>query len=247
MLAHRRVKTLVFYDEGSQGKLIIPQAQAPYWFRFGDDARALSGLPLHDQADYYYAAVVGMPRNLLEPLIANLPAAPQGKGALDYEMRLGTMDARLGYDPTGIHPNPHFIPYTPRTGVTPADLRIDTPATASSFVYSNQPLPAAQIYFIRQLGALAKSHGCNLVELHLPVLAERSLPVIPETRHWPDFLQTEVSVMGIPPARLFAGLSLSEIQQLYFDDLHFNVNGKQYFTPLITPAILQCYEHPPTR
>jgi hypothetical protein len=248
LLAHRRVKTLVFYDECWGPKLPEAHKQAPIWFRFGRDGGVLSGLPLRNQAIYYYAAVIGMPKNLLALLVSNLPGDPDDNPAAIYyspdpETRFGCMSGHLGFSPTPTDHNTNFIAYVPQTRVTPADLLVYSVATASNFVFSVRPLPESQLYFARQFGLLAKKQGCSLVDLHLPLLAESTSPVIVETRNWADLMNTEVCLMGIPGGRLFDGLSEEQVKLLYCDPYHLNANGQGYFTRLVTPAIIQFYEN----
>jgi hypothetical protein len=251
LLAHRQVKTLVFYDESSGRTPNEVQEFVTHWFRFREDGGILSGLPLADRATYYFASVIGMPRNLLALFTANLPRDPNRtpisdhfweKGAIEPETTLGCMNTRLDYDPMTGEIGTPFAPYVPQTSVTQADVGIYQPAAASVFVFSEQPLPAIQTYFAGQFALLVKNHGCKLVLLHLPAYAERSAPVMVESRYWPDFLHTEVCMMGIPGEKLFGGLTDPEIGRLYSDPVHFNENGQKYFTSLITPALLQFYE-----
>jgi hypothetical protein len=251
LLDHRHVKTLVFYDECSGKTPNEVQQFVTHWFRFRENGGMLSGLPVADRATYYFASVIGMPRNLLELVTPNLLRDTNStrisnhfweKGAIDPATRLGCMSTRTCFDPITGEINTSFVPYVPPTKVTATDIRIYTPATASDFVFSNQPLPAFQTYFARQFGLLVKNHGCKLVLLHLPVYAEKTAPVMIESCYWPDLLQTDVCMMGVPGKQLFAGLSEPEIGQLYTDPVHLNENGQKYFTPLITPALLQFYE-----
>lgn len=251
LLEHRHVKTLVFYDETSGKTPNEVHPFATHWFRFREAGEVLSGLPVADQAKYYFASVIGMPRNLLELFTPNLARDTNStrisnhfleKAATEPETRLGSMSTRLGFDPITGEIGTPFTPYVPATKVASNDVRIYSPETASDFVFSNQPLPAFQTYFARQFGLMVKKHGCKLVLLHLPVSAERIAPAMIESRYWPDLLQTEVCVMGIPGKQLFAGVSETEIGRLYTDPVHLNENGQKYFTPLITPALLQFYE-----
>ena len=48
LLAHRKVRMLVFYDEDSTAANCNPTAVT--WFRFGENGLALAGLPLADKA-----------------------------------------------------------------------------------------------------------------------------------------------------------------------------------------------------
>jgi hypothetical protein len=250
LLVHRRVKTIVFCDEFSQAVYSLHR-NSPQWFRYEDGADELAGLPLRYRAEYYYAAMVGMPRILLASVDSNLPMDPnpQITGPLAYlhadnpENTLGSINVHLGYDATGLDRNTDFAPYTPQTKATPDNTIIYSPATASSFVFSNQPVPASEIYFAKQFALLAKNHGCNLVVLHLPFISEKNSSVIPETQNWSDLLQTDVCLMGIPGKELFSGLTEQQMEQIFLDPHHFNENGQKYFTPLITPALLKFYEN----
>jgi hypothetical protein len=253
LLAHRHVKTLVFYDEFSAAYTWKVHKYAPYWFRYGDDGKVLAGLPLGIQTVYYYAAMIGMPRNFLELVSTNFPIEPDSQmtgpfwwwQAANPETTLGCLGAHLGFDPVSPNSdfqNTNFTPYVPQNEVTPAELCVFSPATAAHFVFSERTAPAGQIYFARQFGLLAKTHGCNLVALHMPLIGETTSPVIDESRDWSDLMQTDVCLMGIPGRRLFAGLAEPEIKKLFADPGHFNENGQKYFTPLITPGLLTLYE-----
>ena len=52
-------------------------------------------------------------------------------------------------------------------------------------------------------------------------------------------------MVGVPPAKFFAGLTPEQARLLYADPGHFNENGQKYFTPLVTPTLLQLYEELP--
>jgi len=250
LLEHRHVNTLVFYDECSGRIPYRLHQHTPLWFRFGDDGGVMSGLPFRYQALYYYAAMVGMPRNLVELFVSNLPEDPHDQlvGAFAYthaanpETTLGCCGVHLGFDPNYRAQNTNFAAFAPRNEVTPADVCIFIPEKAASFAFSDRPLPISQIYFAKQFGFLTKIHGCNLVALHMPLFDERTSPVMHEARNWPDLMKTDICLMGISEGRLLSGLSESEIRQLYSDPGHLNLNGQKYFTHLLTPALIQFYE-----
>ena len=191
-----------------------------------------------------------MPRNLLELLVSNLPPVPHseltgylaGKHAANPENTLGCILTHVGFDPTYVDLHPKFIPYAPQAAATPADVCVFAPATATNFVFSGRPLPPNQVYFAKKFGLLAKTHGCNLVALHLPLFEESKSQVITEPLNWSNLMETDVCLMGIPGGRLFAGLSESEMALLFYDPNHLNANGQRYFTSLIMPALIQFYE-----
>jgi hypothetical protein len=201
------------------------------------------------QMEYYFAAVAGMPRNLLDMLRPNLPAdlnavstwEIRGKGP-NLASHLGAITTRVGFRPApDAEPGP-FVEFTPQTGVTPADVCIYSQDTKTNFVFSSAALPPMELHFIQKLTALAQDNDCKLVVVHNPKFDERHSPVISEPVFWPDILPGPITRIGIPPATLFRGLTDDDIKKLYGDSLHLNENGQRYFTSLMTPALLKIYE-----
>lgn len=246
LLAHRRVKLLVVYgDHNEQNR----NKSSPAWFRFGDDAGALAGLPWRDQAQYYFAALVGLPRNLLCRLRPNLPADLAVRNFWEEHYRsasltatLGSTTSELGFAQADADPSVPFVPFQPAGGATAADALVYSPATATNFEFSSIPLPAYEIHFTRQLAALAARNDCRLVLLHVPAYDEIRRPQICEQAFWPDLLGPNLVMLGVPPARMFAGLTDDEVRRLFFNPGHLNRNGQCFFTGLILPQLLQIYE-----
>jgi hypothetical protein len=240
LLRHRKVHMLVFSDEtGENG----PHEHAERWFRFGENKEALAGLPLPMQAAYYLEAVLGMPRNLLDLLRANLGVSPfseehfwKSVSSDNPAQRLGSLNVRSIFG--SLDP---YSDYRPQTPATPADVRIYSPENRGAFQFARKPMPAVQLHFARKFAALARENGVKLVFLTFPIRGESMSDKISETQFWPGLLPAEVSVVGIPPKRLFAGMSEQEISQLYFNREHFNQNGQLYFTPLVTPTLIDLY------
>jgi hypothetical protein len=255
LLEHRKVRMLVFDDLYSVQDR--PHILAPRMFRFGDDPDALKGLPLSFQASFYYASVVGMPRNLLWLVRSNYPPnLHPGKPthfeihdrALNPVTQLGALTERLGYCPDFLadyYEHPPFVVYTPQTGVQPSDVCIYSPDTETNFVFASNSIPPMQLHFAQKLAALAQEHHCQLVMVHVPFYEERRSPVISEPAFWPKALNTDVTMIGIPPATLFKGLTDDEIQKLYSDPVHLNENGEDYFSKLMVPNLLKIYESQP--
>lgn len=144
-----------------------------------------------------------------------------------------------------------FQPFVPHTAARPDDVCIYTPEHPDCFHFLNEPLPTWQQHFARKFAAMAAQHGCKLVLLSLPLLDTNRPATLREREFWPDFLNVSgLTMLGIPQARLFAGLSDADIYRLYYNagrrggafNSHLNRNGQEYFTPLITPALLQIYE-----
>jgi hypothetical protein len=243
---------LVFDDLYSQTDK--PHILSPHMFRFGDDADALDGLPFWARASYYFAAIVGMPHNLLWLVRANFaPTLHSGKPthfeihdrALNPVTQLGALTGRIGYSPNFLadyYDHGPFTEYSPQTGAQPSDVCIYSEETKTNFDFANGAVPPVQLHFAQKFAALVREHGCKLVLVHIPFYDERHSPVISEPVFWPNALRTNVTMIGIPPATLFKGLTDDEIRKLYSDSVHLNENGQKYFTTLMMPALLKLYE-----
>lgn len=245
LLEHRKVHLIVFAEEcRGEDK---PHHAAPHLYRFGEDRDALAGLPFHERSAYYFGAIVGMPRNLLGLLRGNYSEqAPEAAGvwqrdlrAPDPAERLGSAYARLGFD----HAPANFVEYRPNTGVQPADVAVYAPDTKALFQFQGPPAAPLQMHFAREFAAVAQEHGSKLLCLHLPEISEARAPVIREREFWPEALHADIAMVGIPPARLFAGMADDDVLKLFLDPYHFNQNGEDYFTPLVTPALIQTYQN----
>jgi len=225
LLEHRKVHMIVFCDlsyDLSPSAGDVAHHQTSYWFRFADNAEALAGLPMKSKASFYASAILGLPRNLVGLLRPNLPAIPEDN----------TKPAWY-YSPTN---------YTPRTNAGPSDVRLYSEATKASFRFLNTPIAPMQRAFVRKIGLLAQEHQTQLVFLHVPDFAERKATLIEETAFWPDAFSINLPMVGIPPAILFAGMTDDDVRKLYHNPTHFNQNGQNYFTPIITPSLIQIYE-----
>jgi hypothetical protein len=250
LLAHRKVRMLVIYDEDPLPGIRNTQVSA--WFTFGEDAGLLSGLPNREQGVFYFAAIMGMPRNLLNlarnnlptPLISNPPNYwEQHYGSASIVKLLGCTCSKLGFNYDKLSDLfTAFTPFTPRTAATPADTEIYSSMVKNDFEFGKTPLPAWQLYFAGKLAELAQTNECKVVMLTLPVLADAPATAIRERAFWPDIFRNGFWLIGIPPTKLFGGLTDQELHWLFTNSGHFNKNGMEYFTPLITPALLQIHE-----
>jgi hypothetical protein len=245
LLAHRHVKLLVVYGDHND---LNRNKKSPVWFRFGENSGTLAGLPLRDSAQYYFAALVGLPRNLLCRVRPNLPADLSARNFWEEHYHsaslaelLGATTSELGFADADADPSVPFIPFQPANTATAADARVYAPATAADFEFSRQPLPAYEIHFAHLLADLTAKNNCRLALLHVPGYDEIRAPKIHEPAFWPDVLGANLPMLGVPPAKMFAGLTDDEVRRLYFNPGHLNKNGQAYFTSLVSPALLEIY------
>ncbi len=256
LLQHRKVRMIVFYDDGYD----LPHRLATRWFRFRENAGDLAGLTFPMQAEYYFAAIIGMPRQLLNlvrpnrwPDEINPEVATYWelkKHALSPIQRLGTVTCVDGFSPTaGDDDHAAFTAFTPQNGVRPEAACVYSPATSNRFKFTREGFSAWenhlswQDFFINKFAAQAKAAHCQLVLLHLPAYDERRSNVIGERTIYAGMTDPKIPMLGIPPDRLFAGLDDGQVQELYYDPYHFNLNGQTWFTRLITPPFLKLYEN----
>jgi pimeloyl-ACP methyl ester carboxylesterase len=241
LLQNRKVHLIVSTEELYQEN--DPHRAATYWFRYGDDAEVLEGLPLSLQTAYYYGAMLEIPHNLLALIRSNIPKLqPTAAAAFDH----GDPTNKLGaaFVPFDFDENPNarsvFVPYTPSTSANPADVCIYSKATSPVFHFGHSAAPL-QLHFAREFGRLVEKHHIPLAYLHIPDLNEARVPMIQEREYWPDVIETNLTMFGISPATMFSSLSDSDVRKLFFNPLHLNENGQKYFTRLITPRLLQIY------
>lgn len=251
LLEHRKVRLLVFYDEGAEGSRNVAITSL---FRFGENEASLGGVPLADKAFFYFATLIGMPRNLLSLVRPNVPAEmfsdrpgfiePHDKAFADAPNRLGAVATRLGFKANPLLSDAPFVFYRPpaTNRVQASIYKVSHPS--KNFEFSNAPLPLWQARFARQFAELAETQQCKLIMLHIPVLAEVRDSAIRERPLAPAFSGANLTLVGIPPRQMFQGLTDEEILKLFSDIWHFNQNGMEFFTPLVTPALLQLYDTP---
>ena len=241
LLEHRKVRMIVFCDL-SRGATNTAHLNASHWFRFGEDAPDLAGVPLQSEISFYASAALGAPRNLLSLLRpdqsviwSNQISWAQFVNIPNPALRLGSLAVSKRYDGP-------FSEFAPPKPADPAAALTYSAGNKEAFQFSDAALPELQTAMMRKIGVLARKHGVKLVCLHMTGEEERRSTVIKERSFWPDTFQSEVSMVGVPGGSLFAGLSDQEVRKLFYDYQHFNANGQKYFTPAITPALMQLYE-----
>ena len=253
LLEHRQVRQMVFYDEHVDGSDKKHGGAIPYLFRFSDHASSLRGLPVAEKGVYYFAALMGMPINLLGLIRPAIPAEPyadrpgyippKDKTFSSAPERLGSISALAGYNANLLIPeNAPFVPFTPAVTNELAAHVYTVAQPDTNFEFSATPLPVWQAHFAREFGRLAARHGCQLVLLDLPTLETVRNTGIHERAFWSQLIATNLPLVGVPAQQMFGSLTDAEILKLYSDKAHLNKNGQDYFTPLIAPVLINLYE-----
>jgi len=247
LLDHRRVRMLVINDVSKT--IDRPHSLASRWFRLDEHYNALEGLPLLIHARYYASTVLGAPRHLLSRLRPNLVQDPALYDLNRFEYRnphqqyLNTVESLGGFPvPLAFRFSSNFEPYIPQKGAESADTLTYSEQNREAFEFTGPPLPVSQLHFARKLAQLCQERGTHLIVLHMPTLNESGRTTIKERVYWPDAMKAPVDIVGVPPARFFAGLSDEDCKKLYYEKRHMNSNGRQYFTQLITPSLIQIYD-----
>ena len=247
LLEHRKVKMIVFDDEYWPA----PHVAATHWFRFAENYAVLDKMPVSIQANYYFAAILGIPRNLLSSIRSNFPEEQWLPGKNHWETfyrsqnskeRLGALTAERG-----MSLKEPLVPFAPPIKGQSSAVRIYSPDTKDAFRYSGPVTPPWQLQFASKFATLAMEHQVKLVFLHLqPPFSdnETNNPYIQERECWPEKFGTKITMVGIPPAKLFSGILPEDFQKLFYtpDYCHFNQNGQAFFTKIITPTLLEIYE-----
>lgn len=248
LLAHRRVHMVVSDDENPLGGRRNPALIE--WFQYGKSAEELAGLTLSEKAAFYFGNLMAMPHdflalvrpNLDAPLVTDPPNGWEvGNATASTVSLLGATRSKQGFRESTDDPYSKFIPFAPPAPANVA-AEVYSPGQSKDFEFQDQPLPNWHLQFARRLAALTQEHHCALVLVYLPALKEARLPTIPEGQDWPKIMPG-VILLGIPPAKMFDHLPDSDVQKFYVDPRHFNANGQDYFTQLITPALLAIYEN----
>ncbi|HTB85075.1 MAG TPA: hypothetical protein VK742_15580 [Candidatus Sulfotelmatobacter sp.] len=268
LLEHRRVRMIVFDDE----YWVAPHVAATHWFRLGENGEALAEMPLEIQSPYYFASIIGMPRNLLGLLRCEIPGVIASEDEEHWKRyfhsqnsaeRLGALTIEVWADT-----NATFSIDVPDGNTKSSDVCVYSPETSSQFQFTGPPTRSQQLKFAKnfadtagfarppvvresswdlKFAKLAREYNVKLVFLHVSPVFPADEPATPEIQErvcWPERLGTNVSMVGIAPAKLFSGLDEAEVARLFVapDHYHFNKNGQQFFTSIITPTLLQLYE-----
>jgi hypothetical protein len=245
LLEHRRVRMIVFSDPCVNAP-DTAHKMAPDLFRWPEHGEDLDGLQFRAKTAFYAAAIVGMPKNLLGRVRSNLPTIDSEEISWPGYEHMENPFRRLGSLACHLIEGRSYVEFTPSTRPDPANVTIYSDLTKTNFQFSRPadelPLQRMQVDFLRKVAQLAKDHDVKVVYLYVPRSTERTFTSITPSTYWPDIFGDNLTMVGIPPAKLYAGLSDDDILKLYWEYRHLNENGQKFFTSVVTPALVQLYE-----
>ena len=233
-LEHKHVRMIVLSiprTEFNDG----PSPVGSRFLSYSDPEEATSGLPLRYRINLYAGYVLRTPRDLLACLRTN----PTGPSV--YTSFNGSMASRAAFD------GARFTRFTPNPPALPADRLIYSERTRAGFRYTGEAPEPYQTFYLHKIADLARSKGAKLVLLSIPQLKDRRNTATLERQNWTDIPGSQSAMVGLPPALLFRGLTDAEVTRLYYDKVHLNLNGSEFYTKVITPALLELYNAQPDR
>ena len=231
LLERKRVRLVVMsiprmpYNDG-------PSTTAHRFFRYSDDKETFDELPFKYQAVLYSSAILRTPQDLLTLV------RPNGSTPSDFAQDLGADKSALGMgrDPLTFE---RYAPASPQ--IKYSDL-IYSDDSREKFRFTGDPIPFYQNVHFDKLIDQLRQHHTSVMMLNIPQYSERHSDKIVERDDWAKRFQMDIPLVGVPPATLFAGLNEEEIEKLHFDEEHLNLNGNEFFTRTVLPAILMVYE-----
>jgi hypothetical protein len=231
VLERRRVRLVVFsiprlaFTEG-------PSTTSYKFLRYDEEKEVIDGLPLKSKVSLYASSVLRSPHDLLT-IIRQNPSKPS-----PYSENLGANKEFLGMyrDPK------KFERYTPEFPVFSSSDLIFSSSNQDRYRFTNEEITPHQNHYLDKMIELLKAKGVSMAMLNVPQYSEKYSDKIIERQDWAKKFKTEIPLIGIPPTVLFAGLNEKEIEKLHCDREHFNMNGNEYYTRAILPAVLEVFE-----
>lgn len=231
LLERKRVRLIVL----SIPRMPYTEGPSPITFRFirySDDKELFDGLPLKSKISLYACGVLRSPRDLLTMIRPNLSKpSPFAKNlGADKE------DWGRGRDPR------KFKRFTPTSPSIPSANLIYSPENQDKFEFTNDEITYHQNYYLEKLIELLRDNQVPVMMINIPQYTERRSPKVVERKDWSKSFGSDIPLVGVQPTVLFAGLGEEEIEKLFYDEIHFNTNGNEFYTRTVLPAILEVYE-----
>jgi hypothetical protein len=232
--SHRKIKTLVITMPTLSQLADEPHSHSFGWLGYGQSPELLGLLPFKSRLQIYAEELLGSPRHLLSLIRPNRPEPVDPNSP--SEKHLGALLVRQGFR------GEKFVESHLAPPVIPTEEMIQQTAPPGTFEFTGPPLGPYQLGVNQALLRLARERKIPVILLHVPLGSERDDTRVKERLNWPEFFgNPALPLVGIPPQRLFPGMKDEQILSYYYDD-HLNLNGNQYFTRAVAPALLRIYE-----
>jgi hypothetical protein len=189
-----------------------------------------AGLTLRQRWKIYTHNVLGVPRAILNELREPIPDQ-WGSGFRGETPVRTRLDGRP-FVAADVRP-----PHPPS-----ADEIIYSEATRDHWQFTNEPWSPFQKVFFDKTRKLIEDNHLAFAVITVPVYGMHDHPKAEERLLWTRQFATPVSMIGLPPTRLFEGLTDAQIAALYGDPYHLNENGARYFARAMAPAIMRLFE-----
>lgn len=227
LLERRRVKRVVLSMAVGQQDTLMPHVQLFRFLRWGDYPDVFEGLTFRQAASLYGVMVLGAPRQVLSLARENRVRDWSGDVPAPGQPRT---------DEVGYYGAP-FVRVERTPPAIPASEMIHGQGGAGKFRFLDRRPNDYQWRFLQRLAALLRQHKVQVIFLNTPMPEERANEFVQERLRWMDIFGPDTRVVGVAPARLFAGMSEEDLYLHYYDQ-HLNRNGREYFTKAILPALL---------
>lgn len=236
LLERKRVRLIVLsiprlpYTDG-------PSAIAYRFVRYNDDKELFDNLSLKSKISLYACGVLRTPRDLMTIIRPNL----QRPSPFAKDLGADKRDDGMGRKPE------KFKRFTPTSPSVPVANLIYSPESKDRVEFINDDITYHQNYYLEKLIELLKRNKVPVMIINIPQHTEIHSPRVIERKDWSKSFGMDTPLVGVQPSVLFAGLSEEEIELLFFDDIHFNTNGNEFYTRTVLPAILEVYDKHATK
>jgi hypothetical protein len=241
LLRHRKVKMLFLKVVGDDAWRKFPNFSKmysepyPYAHRllvWGEDSDIADGFSFSQKAGFYAGSLLGTPRHLLSLF----------RSDITRDQSLGTNLGSIKSLCAQPWDEKAYVAFSPPPPHLPNEMIIRPASAWNSLRYSDHSFGPYPRHFLKKMGDVLRENRVHLVILNLPCWwSEGRTNSVQEVARWPDIIGVPAELLHVPTAPLFAGRSDGEVQKLYADIIHFNKNGSEFFTPVITPAIIDLY------
>ncbi len=230
LLEKRRVRMVVF-SIPRVVYLDAPSATVWRFQRYGENRDLVDNLPFKERATLYANSILRSPHDLLTLVRKNRSSQTV------FDANRGALKAEMGWGQNAAT----FERFNPPAPFITAENMIYSPAVQDRFEFTNAEIAPYQNYCLQKLVELLKEKRVPLAMINIPQHSESRNQKTVERKNWAQVFDMDIPLVGVQPAILFDGLNDEQVKLLYYNE-HLNINGNEFFTRVVLPAILEIYE-----